>query len=231
MKILAIDTTGSVSSVAVVSDKFTISEFTINNKKTHSETLMPMIEMTLKYANTEMEEIDYIACSNGPGSFTGIRIGVATAKALAHGCNKKIVSVPTLDILAYNIFDSKKLIVPIIDARRNEVYSAFYMWEGSKLLKISDYKNDNIDVILQQVKEIRDCAIFVGDGIFNFESKILENKFDISPTNMNLQRASSVGSYAFNFIQDAVSYTDFKPFYLRETQAQREYERKNLCVK
>ena len=230
MKILAIDTSGSVSSVAIVTEKFTLSEFAINNKKSHSQTLMPMVEMALKYSSTELKEIDYIACSSGPGSFTGIRIGVSTAKALAHGLSKRIVPVPTLDVLAYNVFDGTKLIVPIIDARRSQVYSAFYRWEGSKLKRYSEYKNDYIDIILKQAKEIDSSAIFVGDGIFSFESQILQNGFQIVPSNMNLQRAASVGANSFNFIEKSVGYDEFIPFYLRETEAEREYERKKSCL-
>ena len=118
MKILALDTTGLVASAAIVDESKTIAEFTTNYKKTHSQTIMPMIEAIRNMAEIELNDIDYIACASGPGSFTGLRIGAATAKGLAHGLDKKIIPVPTLDALAYNLAYCSSLIVPIMDARR-----------------------------------------------------------------------------------------------------------------
>ena len=126
MNILAIDTTGLVASVALVNEDKTIGEFTTNYKKTHSQTIMPMIEILVKMLEVDLDTVDYIACACGPGSFTGLRIGAATAKGLAHGLGKQIIAVPTLDALAYNMMESNNLIVPIMDARRNQVYSALY---------------------------------------------------------------------------------------------------------
>ena len=139
MKILALDTTGLVASVALVDEEKTIAEFTTNYKKTHSQTIMPMIEQLKNMVELDLSEIDYVACASGPGSFTGLRIGAATAKGLAHGLDKKIIPVPTLDGLAYNLAESSKLIVPIMDARRNQVYSAIYC---NCLLYTSDAADD-----------------------------------------------------------------------------------------
>jgi len=126
MKILAIDTTGVAASAAVVREGKLLAEDVLNYKLTHSQTIMPLVDDVLKKTETDLKTIDYIACSEGPGSFTGLRIGAATAKGLALGLGKKIVTVPTLDVLAYNIFGTENIICPIMDARRSQVYSAFY---------------------------------------------------------------------------------------------------------
>ena len=120
MKILALDTTGLVASVALVDENKTIAEFTTNYKKTHSQTIMPMVENLKNMVDLDLSTIDYIACACGPGSFTGLRIGAATAKGLAHGLDIPVIPVPTLDALAYNMFGTNKLVVPIMDARRNQ---------------------------------------------------------------------------------------------------------------
>ena len=121
MKILALDTTGLVASVALVDENKTIAEFTTNYKKTHSQTIMPMVENLKNMVDLDLSTIDYIACACGPGSFTGLRIGAATAKGLAHGLDIPVIPVPTLDALAYNMFGTNKLVVPIMDARSNQV--------------------------------------------------------------------------------------------------------------
>ena len=128
MKLLAIDTTGQTASVAVLEDDTLLAEYTINYHMTHSQTIMPMIEQICNMIKLNKNEIDYIACSCGPGSFTGLRIGAATAKGLALGLDISVVAVPTLDALAYNIFDTSAVICPIMDARRQQVYTAFYQW-------------------------------------------------------------------------------------------------------
>ena len=145
MKILALDTTGNVSSVALIDDEKLIGEYTINYKMTHSQTIMPMIDEIVKMTELDLKDIDYIACSQGPGSFTGLRIGAATAKGLALGLNKKIVPVPTLDALAYNIFETDKIICPIMDARRSQVYTALYMWNDGVLENITGHMATTID--------------------------------------------------------------------------------------
>ena len=171
MKILALDTTGLVASVALVDENKTIAEFTTNYKKTHSQTIMPMIEELVKMVDLDLKDVDYIACSSGPGSFTGLRIGAATAKGLAHGLDKKIIPVPTLDGLAYNLSESDKLIVPIMDARRNQVYSAIYS-NINGIERISEYMACDIKELLDKVIEIDENAIFLGDGVPVFKEKI-----------------------------------------------------------
>lgn len=230
MKILAIDTTGLTASVAIVDENNIIAEFTLNYKKTHSQTIMPLIEYMVKMIDFDLSSIDYIACSNGPGSFTGLRIGASTAKGFAHGLNKRIVPVPTLDAIAYNIFETDNIIVPIMDARRNQVYTAFYIWENNKFKRISSYMAEDINTVLNELKNNNKNVIFLGDGVSVHKQTIISfNKnYIFAPQNVNMQKAASVASIAFNLISEGkdVSYSDFNIFYLRQSQAEREYERK-----
>lgn len=224
MKILAIDTTGVVASVALVDDEKTIGEYTTNFKKTHSQTLMPMIEALMGILDMDLSEIDYIACACGPGSFTGLRIGAATAKGLAHGLDKKIIPIPTLDGLAYNINFSDKLVVPIMDARRNQVYTAIYKTDND-IERLSDYMACSIDEILERVNSQK--AVFLGDGVPVFKDKIIEKGFDIAPQSSNMQRAACIGALAIKRYNEAVDCNDFEILYLRKSQAERELEEKN----
>lgn len=225
MNILAIDTTGLVASIAIVDENKTIGEFTTNYKKTHSQTLMPMLEQLMKILDMELSEIDYIACASGPGSFTGLRIGGATAKGLAHGLNKKIIPVPTLDALAYNVCESNGIIVPIMDARRNQVYTSIYKG-GSDFKPLIDYTACPIEDIIQAAKNYNEKAIFIGDGVNAYEEIIRENSFEIGNPSNNMQRASCVGALALNRINQAVDCNEFEILYLRKSQAERELEEK-----
>lgn len=129
MRVLAIDTSSIVASVAIVEEEKLVAEFTINNKKTHSQTLLPMLEQMVKFADVSLESVDAIAISGGPGSFTGLRIGAATAKGLGLALNKPLIHVPTLKALAYNMVGTSEFICPIMDARRSQVYTGIYRFE------------------------------------------------------------------------------------------------------
>lgn len=229
MKILAIDTTGLVASVAIVDEEKTIGIISTNYKKTHAETLMPMVDNLVASIEFDLSELSYIACSSGPGSFTGLRIGVATAKGLAFGLNKKIVPVPTLDALAYNSFKTDAIISPIIDARGEQVYSAFYCFERGKLKRLTDYAGENIFDVLEAAKAYGKQIIFTGDGILAHNKKILAYEdFSIAPPHLNMQSASSVGALGIELIKEnkAVFAKDFAPYYIRKSQAEQELERK-----
>lgn len=125
MKILALDSSGLVASVAVVEDDNLIAEYTVNYKKTHSQTLLPMLDEIVKMTELDLDTIDAVAVAAGPGSFTGLRIGSATAKGLGLALKKPLIGVPTLEGLAYNLYNTKGLICPLMDARRNQVYTEF----------------------------------------------------------------------------------------------------------
>lgn len=228
MKILAVDTSSLAASAALVDEKKTVAEFTLNYKKTHSQTLMPMIEYIENMIELDMKSIDYIACSSGPGSFTGLRIGAAAAKGLAMALDKKIIPVPTLDALAYNIFMSNYIIAPVMDARRNQVYTAFYKWDNGRLTRISDYMAEDIGIILKTLCKTGKGVIFLGDGAETYEETIkgANEKFIFAPSHINAQRAAAVGTLAIKYPDNynAVEPKNFKLLYLRKSQAEREYE-------
>lgn len=228
MKILALDTTGLVASVALVDENKTIAEFTTNYKKTHSQTIMPMIEQLKNMVELDLSTVDYIACASGPGSFTGLRIGASTAKGLAHGLDKKIIPVPTLDGLAYNLSECNKLIVPIMDARRNQVYSAIYS-NVECFERLSDYMACDINELLNMVSERDENAVFLGDGVPVFKDIITEfnGGFSFAPQCSNMQRAACIGALGLDRISNAVAPNDFEIIYLRKSQAERELEEKN----
>jgi tRNA threonylcarbamoyladenosine biosynthesis protein TsaB len=230
MKILALDTTGLVASTALVDEEKTIAEFTTNYKKTHSQTIMPMIEYLKNTVELDLSQLDYIACACGPGSFTGLRIGAATAKGLAHALDKKIIPVPTLDALAYNMCGASGLIVPIMDARRNQVYTAIYQnTANGKLERLSDYMAEDINTVLELVASYSEDACFLGDGVPVFKDKITEysESFKFAPPSVNMQRAASVAALALQRTETAVNCNDFEILYLRKSQAEREREEKN----
>ena len=133
MKILAIEASSLVCSTAILTDDIITAEYTINNKVTHSQTLLPMIDEICKMTDTDVSEFDAIAVSGGPGSITGLRIGSATAKGLAYALNVPVVNVPTLEAMAYNFYGTDKVICPIMDARRNQVYTGIYSFENNGL--------------------------------------------------------------------------------------------------
>ena len=206
MKILALDTTGLVASVALVDENKTIAEFTTNYKKTHSQTIMPMVENLKNMVDLDLSTIDYIACACGPGSF---------------------IPVPTLDALAYNMFGTNKLVVPIMDARRNQVYSALY-YCGEKLERVSDYMAQDIDEVISQVLEIDENAVFLGDGVPVFMDKLKQyDTFTLAPVSANMQRSACVGAIALETTDKAVECNKFEIMYLRKSQAERELEEKN----
>ncbi len=232
MKILALDTTGLVASVALVDDEKTIAEFTTNYKKTHSQTIMPMLEQLKDMVELDLNDIDYIACACGPGSFTGLRIGAATAKGLAHALDKKIIPVPTLDALAYNMCACDGLVVPIMDARRNQVYTAVYKENAAtgSQERVSDYVADDINNVLNTVSQYDRNAYFLGDGVPVFKDAILSYSagFRLAPPCCNMQRAAVVAAVAMKRTHTAVDCNDFEIIYLRKSQAEREREERNL---
>lgn len=233
MKILAIDTTGQSACAALTENNKLLAEYTINYKMTHSQTIMPMIDEICRNIELDLSTLDYIACSSGPGSFTGLRIGAATAKGIAHGLNIPIVPVPTLDALAYNIFDTDKIICPIMDARRSQVYSAFYEWKNGKLVRISKYMAESINDVILIAEGFDKDVIFLGDGV-SVHKEVLEinNKFILAPSSCNMQRAASVAALGSELAKEG-SYIDgslFAPFYLRKSQAERELEERNNAL-
>ncbi|KPU43624.1 tRNA threonylcarbamoyladenosine biosynthesis protein TsaB [Oxobacter pfennigii] len=230
MRVLAIDTSSMVASVAVADENKLIGEITYNYKKQHSTIIMPMIDDLLKSIELDIKDMDAIACASGPGSFTGLRIGAATVKGLCQGANKPLIAIPTLDALVYNLPHSKGIICPIMDALRDNVYTCIYKWEGDEFKKLSDYMAIHMDELFSMLKEYHEKIIFLGDGIFVHKEKIqleLREKPVFAPPHLNMQKASSIAALALKRLNnnDTDDYITFAPFYLRQSQAEREYDK------
>ncbi|KXL54530.1 tRNA threonylcarbamoyladenosine biosynthesis protein TsaB [Anaerotignum neopropionicum] len=227
MKILAIDTTGQTASAAIVEEDKLIAEFTLNYKLTHSQTILPMIDEICEKSETKPGEVDYIACACGPGSFTGLRIGAATVKGLALALGKELVPVPTLDALAYNVFETENIICPIMDARRSQVYTAFYHWENGKLCRLTEMLAISIEEVLRMAEGYGQKVIFLGDGVPVHRDRLSRYPdFLYAPAHCSLQRAASVAALAMVLAREgkAVAGNAFELIYLRKSQAERERE-------
>ena len=174
MKILGIDTSSMAASVAVIEDNKLICEYTINTKKTHSQKLMPMIENMLSLSDLNVRELDAIAVCEGPGSFTGLRIGMATAKAIAHVNDIPVIGVNSLEVLAANMNLCDKKICSILDAQRNQVYTGRYHYEGTKLVEIKEIGIQPIDELLEELAQSKEEWILVGEAVYKYEDKIRE---------------------------------------------------------
>lgn len=229
MKLLAIDSSGLTATVALVFDGVMVAEYTTNFKKTHSQTLLPMIDDIVTMVGVDLAEIDAIALAAGPGSFTGLRIGAATAKGLGLALQKPIISVPTVEGLAYNCYGSDRVICPIMDARRNQVYTGLYRFNGNKFEVLSDQKAVAIEDIITEINEKNQPVIFLGDGVSVFQEKIKElTTVDVlfAPAHMCMQRAAAVAVRAEILAKEKGTEpaAEFKPIYLRKSQAERERE-------
>ena len=229
MKILAIDSSGLVATVAVLEDDELIAEYTVNYKKTHSETLLPMLDEIKNMIDLDMTSIEAIAVAKGPGSFTGLRIGSATVKGLAYALNVPVVAVPTVDALSMNLWGSAKLVCPIMDARRNQVYTGIYSFEGSEFSHNVVMEQDAlpVDELCKKLNEMGREVIFLGDGVPVYREQIkslMSVPYSFAPANMNRQKASSLGVLAFDYLKKGIIETadEHKPEYLRLSQAERE---------
>ena len=234
MNILGIDSSGLVASVALQSDDKLVGEYTIHNKKTHSQTLLPMIHDMLEMADVSVKELDAIAIASGPGSFTGLRIGAATAKGLGGALSIPLIAVPTLEGLAYNLAGAEALVCPIMDARRQQAYYGIY--DVSKEVPVEIEKPDAapIEVVLQKAKETKREVIFLGDGVPVFQEKIKQCEgllCRFCADSVRYQRASSVTALGKKYYEQGrqMKAAEFAPMYLRLSQAERErMEKENI---
>lgn len=220
-----------VASVAIVEDGITKAEYTINNKKTHSQTLLPMLDEVARMLEEDMSDVDAVAIAAGPGSFTGLRIGSATVKGLAMAYNKPIVEVSTLAGLAANMWGTSMLVCPVMDARRNQTYTGIYEYgveDNTCVMKtILDECALSIEALIDKINEQGKAVVFLGDGVPVFKDKIKELckvPFVFAPANMNRQRAASVAMLGELLFKEgkSVSATEHVPEYLRLSQAERE---------
>ncbi len=236
MKILAIDSSGLVASVAIITEEKLLAEFTVNNKKTHSQTLLPMLDEVVKIAELELKDIDAIAVAGGPGSFTGLRIGSSTAKGLGLALNKPIISIPTVDALAYNLYGTDRLICPIMDARRNQVYTGIYEFKKNEFNVVVPQKAVGIGEIAEELNRMGREVIFLGDGVEVQEEKLREIMTvhcSFAPIHLSKQRAAAVGALGILYYKKglAESADTHEPVYLRLSQAERELMEKEKAVR
>ncbi len=227
MKILGLDSSGLVASVAVVEDDNLLAEYTVNYKKTHSQTLLPMLDEIVKMIELDLETIDAIAVAGGPGSFTGLRIGSATAKGLGLALAKPLISVPTVDGIAYNLCGARELVCPLMDARRNQTYTGLYEFQGNEMEILVQQQAVGIDEIIDTVNSFEREVVFLGDGVPVFRDYIQENcqvSYRFAPAHMNKQRAASLAVLAQRYYAEGRTQTaeEHRPDYLRLSQAERE---------
>ena len=235
MKILALDSSGLVASAAIVEDDVLIAEYTTDDKKTHSQTLLPMLDEIRQMIDLDLHTIDAIAISAGPGSFTGLRIGAATAKGLGLALNLPLVEVPTLEGLAFNLCGTDKLVCPIMDARRNQVYTGIYEFckeeipekESSEhqlvMHSIKEQCAIAVDELVEELNRLGREVIFLGDGVPG----------SFAPAANNRQRAASVASLGAVYYAHGrtVTAAEHEPEYLRKSQAEREREEQEKAAK
>lgn len=228
MIILSIDSSSSTATCALVSEEKILGEINLNDKKEHSVILMDLIDSLLKRCNLTLNDIDGFAISEGPGSFTGLRIGMATIKGLAFGSNKPCVSISTLDTLAHNVINYNGIICPIIDALRGNVYSNIYKSNNGTLKPMMESSCISIEDLVAILKEKNEPVIFLGDGLVKHKDYLNENLSNISfaPLNSNYPKASSLGELAINLFKSGITHdlNKITPVYLRKSQAEREYE-------
>lgn len=231
MKILAIDTSTSAASCAVISDKKLEAEVFLDYKLHHSILLFPMIEEMLERLEININEIDVVAVGGGPGSFTGLRIGVAAAKGLCLGGDKKFIGVSALDAIAYDTYGFEGVICPMIDALRDSAYTALYRWENEELVKIMDYKAIHISDLVNEVRNYNEMIMFTGDCIKNYKQLLREelgSRAIFSLIGLTMPRAAAIGELAFKRANksDFDDIRTYSPIYLKKPQAEREYEKK-----
>ena len=231
MKILALDSSGLVASVAVAQNDNLIGEYTVNYKKTHSQTLLPMLDAVAKMIELDLKTVDAIAVAKGPGSFTGLRIGSATAKGLGLALDVPLIEIPTVDGLAYNLWGAKDLVCPLMDARRNQTYTGIYAFEGGEMQVLEPQCAVDISKIVEKINGLRRAVVFLGDGVPVFRDYISEHvqvPYTFAPAHVNKQRAGAVAALAFQYLQDGrtVSAIEHQPDYLRLSQAERERKEK-----
>jgi tRNA threonylcarbamoyladenosine biosynthesis protein TsaB len=229
LKILAIDTSGKVSSVSIIEDEKILAEFNINNSLTHSQTIMPMVENALDCAKISIKEIDGFAASIGPGSFTGLRIGIGAIKGMAFALNKPCVGVSTLESLAYNLKGMDGIICAVMDARCSQVYTACFENEQ----RLTDDEAVYIEQLGLNLKKYNKKVFLVGDGANLCYNILKEHNIDVHVASAkNLQSsATSVAMIAQkDFLEEKTcSAKELFPFYLRLPQAEQQRLKKEMC--
>lgn len=226
MKILAIESASITASCAVSQNDIILGEYSLSHKKTHSEKLMPLIESLLHDMEININDIDVIAMSEGPGSYTGLRIGAAIGKSIAFAKNIPIVNVPTMKSLASNIYITDKYIVPVMDGKAGRVYTGIYKWVNKRLTTIKEQFPTNIEDLIEMLNQMKEPIILNGDGSVNYKStfdEMMKIKPLYAPNQFNYLKASSLASIGYEMAKsgETIKASDFSPKYLRLSQAER----------
>jgi tRNA threonylcarbamoyladenosine biosynthesis protein TsaB len=229
MKVLGIDTSSSCGSIGLIDDDSLIAEYLLNIPVTHSERLLGAIELILREARIVLDDLDGWAISLGPGSFTGLRIGVSAVKGLAFATQKPVAGVATLDALACLTSPTPYLICPILDARKEEVYTAFYRYEKGDILKrMSPYQAIRPEEL---VKKIDEKTIFIGDGVRTY-GDYLKNTLPSLATfplsALHVLHGSAVAKLGLELLQkgECLDLSTFTPIYVRPSEAEIKWEEK-----
>lgn len=234
MAVLALDTSTLVSSVALVNQTTLLAELTLQIRKTHSEQLMPHIAQLLEFAGIEPGKLTAIAVSIGPGSFTGLRIGLATAKAIAYAQNLPLIGVPTLEALAYSCTLPGVMIAPMMDAQKDNIYYALCRWNSGGLETLETAKVGNIDETLQKLNAAGAPVLMLGEAAVLYQEKVqgFPNLVQAMP-HLTVPRASNVGMLAVKMIADGIRHDvmDLEPLYIRRSEAEELWERRQAACK
>lgn len=229
-RILAIESSSHVASVAIVEGDVLLGEFTLNHPKTHSQKLMPMLESLMSALDLKVADLDAIAVTVGPGSFTGVRIGLATAKALAQPFNLPLIPVSSLKAVAQGFQGFNGYICPIMDARKNEIYAGCYQWQSGILTEVYPERAIEPALFLEELKNLNAEIILSGDGLPKYAESFkaeLGEKLTISHSAHSRQRAATVADLAKASLSEAVSYDAIAAEYLRKSEAETTYEAKH----
>lgn len=230
MRVLGIDTSTSCGSIGLVQDEYVISEYLLNASVTHSERLLGAIDLVLRNAGLGLEDLDGFTIALGPGSFTGVRIGVSTVKGLAYAVQKPVAGVSTLDVLASQVSPTPFLICPIIDARKGEVYSAFYRYEGCRRPnRVSAYQALRPEVLVRMLNE---QTIFLGDGVKTYGDHLrnwLPSMAIFLPTFLHVPHGSTVARLGVELLLrgELLDLATFVPLYVRRSEAEIKWDERH----
>lgn len=229
MLVLSVDSSSKCATVALVNEDMILAEYTLNNKREHSVLLMGMIDKILKDSNITINDVDGFVVSKGPGSFTGLRIGMATIKGLSFGSDKPYVSVSTLEGLASSLKYFDGIVCPIMDAVRENVFTAIYKCKNGELEPIIDCTSMDLPDLKEKLNELNEKIIFTGDGALKHKDYLINNVNNASfaPIHINTVRASQIGEIGLNLLKKGI-YDDenSSPLYLKQPQAVRELEKR-----
>lgn len=232
MRILALDSSGLVATAAILEDEQILAEYTVNYKKTHSQTLLPMLDEIVKMIEFDLNTLDAIAVAGGPGSFTGLRIGAATAKGLGLALNKPLIHIPTVDGLAYNLYGVDGIICPMMDARRNQVYTGVYRFKDGVFRVVEEQMAISVEELIEKLNAYGEKVTFLGDGVPVYKKQLVEGmqtEYYFAPAHMNRQSAAAVGALGMEYFREGriETATQHRPDYLRLSQAERERAEKD----